>query len=210
MATTKKTLAEALVQVQKDLPPIEKNGINPHFKSAFVTLDHLLAKALPVLNKHGIALLQFPSESESGPSLTTILQHESGEGVEYTAPLLLAKNDPQGQGSAITYMRRYALAAALGVSSEADDDGNAATEGVSKAARQEPKKADAMTAKQQEAKTKFLALLKSHGITAKKEVLAKTSELLERDVTQEPVKPDEWAKAHDDLKFEIAEAEAAK
>jgi excinuclease UvrABC ATPase subunit len=38
-----------------------------------------------------------------------------------------AKNDPQGQGSAITYMRRYALSAILGIATEEDDDGNAAS-----------------------------------------------------------------------------------
>ena len=62
-------------------------------------------------------------------SLTTILAHESGEwmGQEMTVPV--TKADAQGAGSAITYMRRYALAAVLGIV-QADDDGNAASNPV--------------------------------------------------------------------------------
>ena len=46
-------------------------------------------------------------------------------------PLTLAptKRDPQGQGSAITYAKRYQLASAFGISSDIDDDGNAGTFG---------------------------------------------------------------------------------
>jgi len=120
------TLAKALVAAQKDMPKVEPDGINPHFKSRFVTLGHLIAKARPVINKHGIAVAQFPSaDAEGKPTLVTILMHESGETLQFDAPLFLSKNDPQGQGSAITYMRRYALASALGISDQEDDDGNA-------------------------------------------------------------------------------------
>lgn len=62
-----------------------------------------------------------------GDGLTTIVMHESGEWIMATAKLELSKPDPQGQGSAITYMRRYALSAALGLVTEDDDDGNAAS-----------------------------------------------------------------------------------
>ena len=128
MTTTKtkpttSTLAEALVAAQAEMPAVEPDGVNPHFKSKFVTLGHLIAKVRPVLNKHGVAVAQFPSANPEGPTLVTILMHTSGEQIRFDAPLLLPKNDPQGQGSAITYMRRYALASALGISDQEDDDG---------------------------------------------------------------------------------------
>lgn len=126
MATSTSTLAAALVAAQKDMPAIEADATNPHFRNKYVSLDHLLAKALPVLNKHGIALVQLPSHNDLGhPTLTTRLVHTSGESMEADMPLFLPKNDPQGHGSALTYARRYALAAALGISDEKDDDGEA-------------------------------------------------------------------------------------
>jgi hypothetical protein len=125
MSTTT-TLAKALVAAQAEMPAVPRDGTNPHFKNRYATLDGLLAKVRPVLNKHGLAVAQFPSQSDDGsPTLVTLLLHESGERIEYEAPLLLTKQDAQGQGSAITYMRRYALAAMLGISDQDDDDGNA-------------------------------------------------------------------------------------
>lgn len=118
------TLTKALLAVQADMPAIDRDGTNPHFKSKFTTLGNLIAKARPVCNAHGIVFTQFPSSDEHGPTLVTILMHESGERLEFAAPLILTKQDPQGQGSAITYMRRYALAAALGISDQEDGDGN--------------------------------------------------------------------------------------
>lgn len=123
-------LAKALLAAQEEMPAVKPDATNPHFKNEFVSLGHLIAKVRPVLNKHGIAFAQFPSADEAGkPTLVTILMHESGEQLEYDAPLFLPKNDPQGQGSAITYMRRYALASALGISDQEDDDGNAGSAG---------------------------------------------------------------------------------
>ena len=124
-------LAAALVAAQSEMPPVERDGKNPHFSSSFTTLDNLLAKVRPVLNRHGIALVQMPSHDENGrPTLITRFVHESGVTMEASMPLMLPKNDPQGQGSALTYAKRYALAAALGISDQADDDGNAGTAAV--------------------------------------------------------------------------------
>jgi hypothetical protein len=122
------SLAAAFVAAQAEMPAVEADAENPHFRSKFVSLGNLVAKARPVLNRHGIGVAQFPSIDEHGkPTLVTVLMHgKSGEQMAYPAPLLLPKADPQGQGSAITYMRRYALAAALGIVDQEDDDGTAA------------------------------------------------------------------------------------
>lgn len=121
------TLAKALLAAQKEMPAVKPDAVNPHFRSKFVSLGHLIAKVRPVLNKHGLMVAQFPAaQFQTGaPTLVTILLHESGERMEYEAPLLLSKQDPQGLGSALTYMKRYALAAALGIADQEDDDGNA-------------------------------------------------------------------------------------
>lgn len=128
---SEKTIAEAFTAAQSEFPAVEPDAVNPHFKSKFVSLGHLLAKVRPILNRHGLSVIQLPTRDEDGtPTLKTVILHESGERIEADAPLLLSKQDPQGQGSAITYMRRYALAAALGISDQEDDDGNAGVRSV--------------------------------------------------------------------------------
>jgi hypothetical protein len=117
-----KQLAAALIAAQAEMPAVEPNATNPHYKSRFVTLDHLIAKTRPTLTKHGLAIMQFPSQLDGAPALTTRLVHLSGEAVEDTMPLVLAKQDMQGLGGALTYARRYAWSAVLGISSEEDDD----------------------------------------------------------------------------------------
>jgi hypothetical protein len=121
MATSVSTLANALIAVQKEMPPVDKTG-RSNF-GAHVTLDHLIAKTRPHLAKHGLAIAQFIEHNEAGqPTLRTTLMHESGESLTGVMPLLLTQANMQQLGSATTYARRYAWAAILGISSEADDD----------------------------------------------------------------------------------------
>lgn len=133
-------LAAALVAAQLEMPAVEKDGTNPHFKSSFTTLGKLIATVRPVLNRHGIAVTQLPSRDEQGkPTLVTRLVHSGGDSMEETMPLILAKQDAQALGSALTYAKRYALAAALAIADQEDDDGNAATAGseIAKASDQQ-------------------------------------------------------------------------
>jgi ERF superfamily len=125
IASEHKTLAEALLAAQIAMPAVEPDATNPHFKSKFVSLGHLLSKVKPVLNRHGIVLVQAPAVGEGGVFvLRTVFMHApSGESMEFDAPLKPTKDDPQGQGSAITYMRRYAAGAALAIADQEDDDG---------------------------------------------------------------------------------------
>ena len=122
------TLAEALVAAQLEMPAVAKDSTNPHFRTRFVSLDHLIAETRPVLNRHGLSIQQFPGISDLGqPTLVTVFRHVSGERLEYAAPLYLSASTMQGLGAALTYARRYAWAAALGVASDDDDDGNQAS-----------------------------------------------------------------------------------
>ena len=120
---TIKELATALVDFQGEMRPVIKDAKNPFFKSKYVSLSAILSAIQEPLAKNGLSFCQFPS-GDNG--LTTILMHKSGEWLQDTVNTQPVKNDPQAIGSAITYMRRYALGSILGLNIEDDDDGNAA------------------------------------------------------------------------------------
>jgi hypothetical protein len=123
------SLAAALVAAQSEMPKVEADGVNPHFHSKFVTLDNLIARTRPVLNRHGLAITQAPTHIDGVPALATTIYHSSGESATDTMPLILSGSDMQKLGAALTYARRYAWAALLGISEQEDDDGNAASTG---------------------------------------------------------------------------------
>lgn len=123
------SLHTALLAVQSEAPTLQKSAINPHFKSKFVPLDKVHEVVMPLLNKHGLIWSTSPGVTEGGsPVLHYALIHaETGVQLTGTMALLPSKQDPQGQGSAITYARRYSLMAVLGLVADEDDDGNAAS-----------------------------------------------------------------------------------
>lgn len=119
-------IAPALLQAQRAITFAVKDSKNPAFRSTYADLSSVIDACKPALNEAGVFFTQMPAPSEPGTiALTTRLIHESGEWIESTATCPLPKNDPQGYGSANTYLRRYSLAAAVGLYQD-DDDGNAA------------------------------------------------------------------------------------
>jgi hypothetical protein len=132
MATTKTeptgpaTIAEALSAAQAELTDPVKDSVNPHFKSRYSSLNTILKTVRPVLAKHGIAHSQTTDIVDGQFVLVTRLLWRDEE-IVGRYPIQPTKNDPQGQGSAITYARRYALQAIVGVAADDDDDGNAAS-----------------------------------------------------------------------------------
>lgn len=121
-----KELAAALCRARLAFKPVKKDSTNPHFRSKFASLESVLEATNEALAAEGLAVVQFPSSKKGFPTLRTILVHTSGESLEDEMLLNAVKNDPQGQGSAITYARRYALMSVLGLAAE-DDDGNTAS-----------------------------------------------------------------------------------
>jgi hypothetical protein len=122
-------LAKALSIVQGKLTYAVKDSANPFFKSKYADLESVWDACRSLLAENGLAVMQFPglySELDKSMSLTTILSHASGEWISQEMSVPVTKPDAQGAGSALTYMRRYALAAVVGVV-QADDDGNAAS-----------------------------------------------------------------------------------
>lgn len=120
-------LAKALLAVQKEMPKAKKTADNPFFKSKYAPLDEVMPLALETLSKHDIAVSQLVTRIDNQSALETTLMHSSGQFISAVQPLVLDKNNPQGQGSAITYARRYAIMSAIGMVADEDDDGNKAS-----------------------------------------------------------------------------------
>lgn len=122
-------LAKALSLAQSEIRDAEKDRTNPHFKSKYATLSSIWDACREPLTKNGLAVVQSPcsSSAEGYIGLATTLLHSSGQWMRDAVFVRLAKDDPQGAGSGLTYLRRYSLAAFVGVCPD-DDDGNAGAE----------------------------------------------------------------------------------
>lgn len=121
-------LATALAKAQGELKNIEKGKINSHLKSKYADIADGLEVIRPVLSKHGFSLIQATAfNSDTGIFvLHTRLLHASGQWVESTYPLPVGVKATD-MGGAITYARRYAAFALVGVAgTNEDDDGTAA------------------------------------------------------------------------------------
>lgn len=125
-------IAAAIVKAQGEIVPAEKGSENPFFKSKYADLGSVWRACFPALHKNGIAIIQGaePGVGENMKDgrnfLSCTLLHESGQWIKGVFPLVSGKpTDPQAMGAAITYMRRYSLAAMVGIMQE-DDDGNSA------------------------------------------------------------------------------------
>jgi len=119
----------ALFEVQKAAPKVQKDSINPHFGSTYISLNALMEAVLPLLTEHGILVIQYPNakgDIDALPTMVTRLYHvESGSEI-VSETVIPPTDNPQKVGSAITYYRRYALMAMLGLVADEDDDANAA------------------------------------------------------------------------------------
>lgn len=119
-------IATALAAAQAEIQNPAKNAENPFFKSNYADLAEVLSVVRPAFTKHNLSIVQMPYTSEGGQiGVTTMISHSSGQWMqgEVALPLQVNKNVAQDAGSSITYLRRYALAAACAVS-QTDADGN--------------------------------------------------------------------------------------
>lgn len=139
-------LAKKLLEVQKEIGVIKKDATNPYFKSKYADINSYIEVVKPVLNKHGLVMLQplsaMPDKFDAQAALETIIiDGETGESVSWLTPLPNARKaelkrkdkldnevieteiDPQKQGGLITYWRRYAVQSIFFLQAE-DDDAN--------------------------------------------------------------------------------------
>jgi hypothetical protein len=124
----------ALAKAQGQIPDIERDrtvtvqprlGTAYHFK--YATLAAIIKGIKKALSDNGIAYTQVLTFENNDKLyyLTTSLHFEN-QFISSVTPLIISDGTNQQFGSALTYMKRYALAALVGVAAEEDDDGNAA------------------------------------------------------------------------------------
>jgi hypothetical protein len=123
MVESMSNVCKALAAAQGKLRKAVKDSTNPHFRSRYADLESVIEAMREPFASEGLAVVQ----SVSDGNLVTTIFHASGESITSSVPLYIQKQDMQGVGSAITYARRYGLAAACGIS-QTDDDGEAACE----------------------------------------------------------------------------------
>lgn len=121
-------LATALAKAQGEIKAAIKAKVNPHFKSKYADLDACWDVAREPLSKNHLAVVQWPSAHGRSVTVETWLMHASGQWMCCPLTLLARDESPQAVGSAITYGRRYGFSGAIGITSDEDDDGNAASQ----------------------------------------------------------------------------------
>lgn len=119
-------LAGALAKAQGSIKGAVKDSENPYFKSSYADLASVWDACREALSTNDLAVFQTTEPDDKGVVVVTTLAHKSGEWMRGKLRVIPPKNDAQAIGSAITYCRRYALAAMVGIA-QVDDDGNAAT-----------------------------------------------------------------------------------
>lgn len=118
-------LAAALAKAQAEISGAAKDSANPFFKSKYADLESVWSACRKPLTDNGLSVIQTSQPTKHGLMLVTTLAHSSGEWIRGYMPILVKDATAQSQGSGITYARRYALAAIVGVY-QTDDDAEAA------------------------------------------------------------------------------------
>lgn len=127
-------ISKALVEFRKEVKQPMKDADNPFFRSKYVPLPNVVEAIDEVAPKHGLSFVQWLLNDESGQiGVATMILHNSGEFIEFDPVFMKAeKQTPQGAGSLATYLKRYTLSAAFGITSDEDDDGNQASKNQNK------------------------------------------------------------------------------
>lgn len=117
---------DKILKIQTEIGKLSKDKENPFFKSSYFDINQILEQLLPLLDKHGIVVMQPLSNVDGKPALKTNVYHSDKNEPFISETIILPEsNDPQKMGSAITYYRRYALQSLFLLQAE-DDDGNRA------------------------------------------------------------------------------------
>lgn len=130
-------IASALSKAQSELESARKDSTGYGYN--YSDLATVIATAKPILAKHELAITQLVGETGSNVSVETILTHSSGQYFtsKGTLPIVEMNNPAQGAGAAISYLRRYAYQAILGLASEDNDAAGDPKKGVKKPAKKD-------------------------------------------------------------------------
>lgn len=132
-------IAKALAAAQAEITGAKKSGLNPHLKSKYADLEDAWDAIREPLSKNGLAVWQGVVQSEEGPALRTVLMHESGQWMESVMVMVMKDaSNPQVVGTVISYYRRYALKAAVGLYDTDDDGASAASQKAKPQHHEEP------------------------------------------------------------------------
>jgi hypothetical protein len=123
---TTSDLVKALVSATAEIKTAKRDAENPFFKSKYADLPTVVEACKGALLKNNLVVTQSTTIINGQTTLVTTLHHSSGQWIRGYYPVTAVKSDPQGIGSAMTYARRYALAALVGIVSDDDDDGETA------------------------------------------------------------------------------------
>lgn len=136
-------ITKALIEFQSNVGQIEKSATVDVYKDKkkiydfnYAPLDKIIEQCQPVLNKNGLSVIQLLCDTSG---VETVILHNSGQ---YLSSKYQLQNNPTGKpqdiGSLITYARRYAYCAALGIVTEEDDDGNRSQDQYTKPKNDKP------------------------------------------------------------------------
>ena len=122
-------LAAALAKAQAVMPKAKMSGVNSRFADkatgktgAYATLDDIRDAVKDTLTANGISYTQHPYSINGEVGVETMLIHSSGQWMRSKFGVPAAQHNPQAYGSLLTYVRKFALAAAAGVSTQEDTD----------------------------------------------------------------------------------------
>jgi hypothetical protein len=194
-----KALAPALTLALGKLEGAAKNAKNPHFKNTYADLASVVDASRSILAESDLAVMQSPGLVIEGRlQLFTRIIHKSGEWIEGEFHMPLAKSDPQATLATLTYARRGALMAILGIPA-VDDDGNSASGPRQQTAPQEAPKPPTLS----ERADRFVTTLRGLPTPAERERAYKLASKLLADLdASDPERLVEINRFYDELQAE--------
>ena len=162
LSETTEQLEAALDAFHQKTAFVKATKENPFLKNKYADYNTIVIATKPDLLENGLHVKQAVTNINGETAIWTRLKHKSGEFIASTTPVVHKLNDPQSQGSGITYAKRYTYIAMLDLLVDSDDDGNLAA-GVGKIAEKQ-KEVDAAIAKldkataEEQLKTAFMSL----------------------------------------------------
>lgn len=125
MHDRRQRLTRLFAAVLMELPEVarDQTASTGSYSYSYADINSILRMLKPALAEHGLAIAQpIVPDGERQQVTTQIINSQDGETITFPGPSFPIKQDPQAQGSAITYFRRYALVSLFALGAH-DDDG---------------------------------------------------------------------------------------